>query len=423
MRAPTLEPSSLLADVERISALGPRFCGTPGEERCRDLLLEEFERAGLSGVRTEGFPYLAYLPGWSECRANGGEPLRCTGLQGSASGRAGGEAISLGSGTAEELAEAEREGIDLAGRVVVVETDLVFTVATLLRDRGIAALVQVCSTPDRLLADFTATFYPPPLEPPWPGRVLPFPGVAVEAQAGRRLLAALERAPTTVAVEHRAAYEQRVTANVIGEIAGGQAPEQRVVVGAHYDSQLHSPGASDNATGLAALLALARGWSRRNPRRTVALVAFAAEELACWGACVHARGCDPELTAGMVNFDALGPPLPARRTVVRTPGIARLAAEAAQATGWQVEAEVEAASFPFADHAPFADAGIEACMLWRYPPAHPYYHSPGDLPDFVDAQRLAEDARAGAAVAAALADGSEPIRRAAAPDAVRADRR
>lgn len=51
-----------------------------------------------------------------------------------------------------------------------------------------------------------------------------------------------------------------------------------VLMGAHYDSVRHSPGANDNASGCAALLEVARRLAGRGGERTLRLVWFAAEE-------------------------------------------------------------------------------------------------------------------------------------------------
>lgn len=50
------------------------------------------------------------------------------------------------------------------------------------------------------------------------------------------------------------------------------------VIGAHYDSEGGNPGADDNASGVAALLELARLFSLYAPKVPVELVAFALEE-------------------------------------------------------------------------------------------------------------------------------------------------
>ena len=61
-------------------------------------------------------------------------------------------------------------------------------------------------------------------------------------------------------------------------IAGRKTPGDVVVVGAHYDSVEGTPGADDNASGLACLLELARLLKSEPMDRTVRLVAFANEE-------------------------------------------------------------------------------------------------------------------------------------------------
>ncbi len=76
------------------------------------------------------------------------------------------------------------------------------------------------------------------------------------------------------------AYEVagQVCENLEAELVGTDRRDEIVVLGAHYDSVRGSPGANDNATGVAALLALARTFSDRRPSRTLRFVAFVNEE-------------------------------------------------------------------------------------------------------------------------------------------------
>ena len=57
----------------------------------------------------------------------------------------------------------------------------------------------------------------------------------------------------------------------------GRSPEI-VVIGAHYDSVYGAPGANDNATGVAGMLALARRFAKTRPEKTMRFVAFVNEE-------------------------------------------------------------------------------------------------------------------------------------------------
>lgn len=66
--------------------------------------------------------------------------------------------------------------------------------------------------------------------------------------------------------------------NLEVELPGTAAPGEIVVVGAHYDSFPGTPGANDNASGTAAMLALARRFAMKQPQRTLRFVAFTNEE-------------------------------------------------------------------------------------------------------------------------------------------------
>jgi hypothetical protein len=66
--------------------------------------------------------------------------------------------------------------------------------------------------------------------------------------------------------------------NLEVEHRGRSRPDEIVVVGAHYDSVVGSPGANDNATGVAAVLELARLVTARELPRTVRFVLFVNEE-------------------------------------------------------------------------------------------------------------------------------------------------
>ncbi|NQE33319.1 M28 family peptidase [Microcoleus asticus] len=61
-----------------------------------------------------------------------------------------------------------------------------------------------------------------------------------------------------------------------------------IVIGAHYDTAPGSPGADDNATGVAVLLELARDIASRPLKYPVQLVAFDMEEYGCLGSSHHA---------------------------------------------------------------------------------------------------------------------------------------
>ena len=67
-------------------------------------------------------------------------------------------------------------------------------------------------------------------------------------------------------------------ANLEIAVPGGRLAEEIIVVGAHYDSAFGSPGADDNASGIAALLELSRLFAEAQPDRSLRFVAFTNEE-------------------------------------------------------------------------------------------------------------------------------------------------
>ncbi len=66
--------------------------------------------------------------------------------------------------------------------------------------------------------------------------------------------------------------------NIEAEQPGVAFAEEIVIIGAHYDSVIGSPGANDNASGIACILEVARLIASKKLKRTVRVAAFANEE-------------------------------------------------------------------------------------------------------------------------------------------------
>jgi Zn-dependent M28 family amino/carboxypeptidase len=96
-------------------------------------------------------------------------------------------------------------------------------------------------------------------------------------------------------------------------VRGRSKATEIVLVGAHYDTVRGSPGANDNASGVAALLEISREFASLAPERTVRFVAFVNEEppffasdlmgSAVYAKAARARGDDIRL---MVSLEMLG---------------------------------------------------------------------------------------------------------------------
>jgi carboxypeptidase Q len=403
-----LDAVALGRTLDDVAEIGNRFCGTAGELAARDYALERLGALGLADVRLEPFPYLAYAPVEASCSivSPARVELECNALEYTADADVEAEAVYIGGAEEEDFRRLDRLGVELAGKVVVAHSMFPFDLAPLLQERGIAAFVHVCEAPDGIVGTFTGALYPPPLSAPWTGRPTAYPGVTIGVAAGRALISTLTcGAPVTIRVAHRGRCEPRTASNVVAAIPGSGDGE--VIVCAHYDSQADGPCVFDNGTGLASLFETARALRDSRPRRRIVLIAAAAEEIGLWGstAYVHAHAVESDAVAGMVNLDGVASAYPAQRELWSADaGMIRFAVETAEAQGWKPDRVMHRRS-TFGDHAPFADAGIPSCLIWR--PDHPYYHSRGDVRSLVDEVAVAQTASVSATVAHRLAQGAD----------------
>jgi Zn-dependent M28 family amino/carboxypeptidase len=76
--------------------------------------------------------------------------------------------------------------------------------------------------------------------------------------------------------------------NIIGHV-GSQRGAPLIILGAHFDSVQGTPGADDNASGVAVLLEAARHISRAKPRSQIVFCAFNLEELNMIGSAHYAK--------------------------------------------------------------------------------------------------------------------------------------
>jgi outer membrane murein-binding lipoprotein Lpp len=101
--------------------------------------------------------------------------------------------------------------------------------------------------------------------------------------------------------------------NVYAELRGTTRPDEILLVGAHYDTEINTPGADDNASGVAGMLELARRLSGTPLDRTIRWVGFTNEETSnsaggVMGSFDHARGAKNrnEAIVAMVCLEMLG---------------------------------------------------------------------------------------------------------------------
>ncbi len=97
--------------------------------------------------------------------------------------------------------------------------------------------------------------------------------------------------------------------NVAGVLEGKVRPDEYFVIGAHYDSK-STPGADDNASGVAAVLEAARVASLHDFESSIVFLAFDLEEVGLLGSKAWAADHAADRILGMVDLDmiAFNPP-------------------------------------------------------------------------------------------------------------------
>jgi Zn-dependent M28 family amino/carboxypeptidase len=186
---------------------------------------------------------------------------------------------------------------------------------------------------------------------------------------------------------------------------------------------LGAPGANDNGTGVAAMLALARRFSGQKPRRTLRFVAFANEEpphfqTAEMGSVVYAQRSRErsENVVAMLSLETLGYYDDAQGSQVYPPPIGLFYPSTGNFVGFvsnvssrkllrdvvgdfrsHTRFPSEGAALPavipgvgWSDHWAFWQAGYPALMVTDTAPfRYPHYHTGADTPDKIDYERLA----------------------------------
>lgn len=211
--------------------------------------------------------------------------------------------------------------------------------------------------------------------------------------------------------------------NLLGIIPGREAPEEVVIVGAHYDHVKTcgaAPaggacnGATDNATGVAAVLAIGRALSRlpEPPRRSVVLALWDAEEDGLLGSRYYVDHplVSLENTVAYINFDILGATLvPSLENFSFAIGAETGGADFAELVQWAIDEEkldTKRLSFIFgqlrSDYANFVDVGVPTVFFSDS--TGPCYHTQGDDLTVVNEGKLRIQSRIAFRIAAALAE-------------------
>jgi len=447
-----IDPAEYLSDVRYLASdeMKGRETGTPEFERAAKFIAQEFRRAGL--VPANGRSYFQSFEVTTEARIEGANRMRSTTgaevselklgtdftpVNFSGSGTASGDIVFAGYGiTASEYGYDDYAGIDVRGKIVLImrhepqEYDAqgtfegrVYTEHSQMDAKaqnavqhGARAVLMVNDTANHSGFD-TLEKFTQLTAPGDPG--IPFVEIKADIIEGwfrsaKKDFRATQQAidgdlrprsfafppSVTAELEVHVVHQRRTVHNVAGLIPG-ETPEY-LIIGAHYDhlgmgeqfslandgsGRLH-PGADDNASGTAGVLALARWFAAQpRPHRGILFLAFAGEELGLTGSGYYVRHplLPPHDAVAMINMDMIGR---VRDSTVIVSGERTGSTFPALLKGAQLRSELkldteEKVVYGSSDHTSFLT--LQMPVLFFFSGLHTDYHRPSDTWDKIDA--------------------------------------
>ena len=231
--------------VEALVSLAPRPAGTLNERRAANYIAGQLKSMGLP-ARIEPFEFESFEPSRVELKV-GGRSFRPAGL--------GIDPYVPGWGSAPFV---------YSGEFLLIDSDSPSTWPDSLRERTILTAQS---------GDPSLHFRLAAREPRYIIYLNPADLAQVRGTGGRRLTLRIDGRLKT-------GHSQNVVAHL-----GAPEPARQIILGAHLDAYRTAPGANDNATGVAALLELARQFEQAPLPEGIGIsfVAFGGEELAVLG--------------------------------------------------------------------------------------------------------------------------------------------
>ncbi len=176
---------------------------------------------------------------------------------------------------------------------------------------------------------------------------------------------------------------------IYGTLKGTEHPERTIVIyGSHHETNPGTPGANDNASGIAVMLELARYFSKHRTKKTLVFVSTCGEESGAWGSIefvkqkkdVYGDHCEAAFIIDMVNSSENGM-LPGAKNGMKTDSrLNKMLEGFADELGYflPVIDDPKISRGGLGDSFPWVEKGIPASFIDGYYSDY-FYHSDGDV--------------------------------------------
>ena len=364
----------------------PRAAGTEGEIRAVKYIESQFKSLGFE-TKIQPFPIYDTVQtvkvkiGDSDL---GGTPRA---FSGSISGKVTSELVYVGKAKPEEI------GNHVSGKIALIERgdiNFVDKVQNVL-NKGAVGVLMYNNSPSGNNFGQVST-----------GQNIP--AVAITQAQGLELVEQLKTKPITTTLEvGKVERIEKTSYNVIASLKPKPNKDngQIITVGAHHDSVPDGAGANDDASGVSAVLELARILAKTPIDTEIRFMTFGAEERGLVGSSFYANSLpksDVDRMVAHFQMDMIGgrdagADNPAGGLIMYTiDGKKNLVTDLGSSAG----ARTMDVAIPFgqlgrSDHQPFHELGIPSA-LFIHSPVEPWYHQPTDTLDKISKEKLQQAA-------------------------------
>ena len=372
----------IFEDVKQLSdQIGPRPAGTPNEDVAADFIAERLRSLGYD-VSFQEFSIASQTNRFSAIEVKGATPekLSTYPFDGSSAGTLTARVVPAGIGRPDQFPAGTTGNIALIERGELLFGEKVANAIA----AGAKGVIIYNNAPGIFLGQL--------------GNSVNVPVVSISQEEGRDLVAS----PADVELS----VGNMTTDSAKNVIAKPPGQECQTITGGHYDSVPQAPGASDNATGTAAVLEIASVLSKNGQAAGHCFVLFGAEENGLLGSRYYVSQLDTAAKSrikAMLNFDMVGVGSEGWWLI----GSSELQRQMGTLAGELQIEDVQPSTLIrglSSDHAAFIEGGIPALMFHRW--EDNLLHTPQDVSGRVDAEYLEEAARMGVAMLRELATGS-----------------
>jgi Zn-dependent M28 family amino/carboxypeptidase len=247
---------------------------------------------------------------------------------------------------------------------------------------------------------------------------------------GNRIFILTNTDPQQYLIEVRQKIKAKTLTNLMGMIPGISKPGEYVIFSAHYDhlgtgepdqsgDSVYN-GANDDASGITAIITLAKYFNRiHNNQRTLLFIAFTAEEIGELGSAYFAMNLDPANVVAMLNIEMIGTESKWGKNSAYITGFEKTNMGAILqknliSTGFKFYPDPypDENLFLRSDNASMAKMGVPAHTISTSKmDAEKYYHTQGDEVKTLDLQNMTEIIRAiGLSAGSIIAGNDTPSR-------------